>query len=185
MCGLKALTDVIFLLSRVFWRPHKCVTAKFSTSETYLCLNGFSKMPVLALCEIFKSLCHGKNSIKLELALVRNSRPRHFAACFKILLSLAMFQSLVFSREILKFRKFSNCFQCKPCFKYLHLRFSGNILTRSTVGGLEILIQIILLSARSISWGQRCSNLSFPDTVTEAILNGRVTCERCQFFVVR
>ena len=95
----------------------------------------------------------GKNSIKLELALVRNSRPCHFAACFKILLSLAMFHSRVFSREILKFRKFSNCFQCKPCFKYLHLRFSGNILTRSTVGGLEILIQIILLSARSIVLG--------------------------------
>lgn len=69
-----------------------------------------------------------KNSVKLELALVRTSSPFHYASLFKIVLRLAMFHSGIFSLEILKYS--SHVFKWllfEPCFKSLHVRFPGNI----------------------------------------------------------
>lgn len=124
---------------------YKCVTAEFSALQSLsLCWNGFSKTLGFAFCQIFTSFFfNGKNSVKLELALVRTSSPFHYASLFKIVLRLAMFHSGIFSLEILKYS--SHVFKWllfEPCFKSLHVRFPGNILTTCTVRGLEILIQI-------------------------------------------
>lgn len=128
VCVLKIRTHVIFPLSRVFWRLQMRHSRIFGLA--ILCWNGFSKTLGFAFCQIFTSFFffNEKNSVKLELALVRTSSPFHYASLFKIVLRLAMFHSGIFSLEILKYS--SHVFKWllfEPCFKSLHVRFPGNI----------------------------------------------------------
>ena len=146
VCVLKILTHVIFPLSRVFWRLQMRHSRIFGLAILVYAEMVFKDVRFRLLSSLYKFFFfffNGKNSVKLELALVRNSSPCHYASSFKIVLRLAMFHSGIFSLEILKYS--SHVFKWllfEPCFKFLHVRFPGNILTTCTVRGLEILIQI-------------------------------------------